>query len=79
MKKAKFDSSLQYVRRFHSYCKGKSKKLKEFSTASDVKGTKVVAINHAQQIIFNAEFSSLKQKKQITDGKLKELNPFKDE
>ena len=74
--KAALDSSIQCVRRFRTYCKEKSKKLKEFSTASDVKGTKVAAINHTQQFLFNAEFSFFKQKQPITDCKLKELKPF---
>ena len=56
LEKSTLDSGIEYGRRFHIY----SKKLKEFSTTGDVKGIKVVATNHAQQFIFNAEFSSLK-------------------
>ena len=62
---------LAYVKRFHTNCKRNSKELKEFLTADEVKDAKIAVINHVQQSIFYAEFNSIKEKKPITDSKLK--------
>ena len=72
-------SLLAYTKRFRNNCKENSKKLKEFLTADEVKNAKIAVINHIQQSIFHAELNSLKEKKPITNSKIKELNPFIDE